>query len=70
MIRSLVTATQTKPGVLAESTDLEPHQKITALRVIERKRKMQQAISRMKMTGKVVIAMNRASGEVVFEKGK
>lgn len=70
MIRSLVTATQTKPVVLAESTDLEPHQKITALRAIERKRKMQQAISRMKMTGKVVMAMNRASGEVVFEKGK
>ena len=70
MIRSLVTATQTKPGVLAESTDLEPGQKITALRAIERKRKTQQAISRMKMTGKAVMVMNKAGGEMVFEKGK
>jgi len=70
VIRSLVTATQTKPGVLAESTDLEPGQKITALRAIEKRRKTQQAISRMKMTGKVVMVMNRASGEVVFEKRK
>ena len=70
MIRSLVTATQTKLGVLAESTELEPGQRITALRAIERERKTQQAISRVKMAGKVVMVMNRASGEVVFEKGK
>ena len=70
MIQSLVTATQTKPGVLVESTGLEPRQKITALRAVERKRKTQQAISRMNMTGKVAMAMNRAGGEVVFEKGE
>lgn len=70
MIQSLVTATQTKPGVLAKLTDLEPGQRITALRAIERERKAQQAISRMKMTGKVVMVMNRASGDVVFVKGK
>lgn len=62
--------TQTKPGVLAESMGLETRQKITALRAVERKRKKKQAISRMKMIGKVVMVMNRASGEVVFEKGK
>ena len=38
MIRSPVTATRTKPGVLAESTELELGQRITALRAIERER--------------------------------
>ena len=53
VIRSLVTATQTKLGVLAKLTDLELGQRITALRAIERERKTQQAILRMKITEKL-----------------
>ena len=54
--------TQTKAGVLAESKDNRSEG--------DRKEKTQQAISRMKMTGKVVMVMKKASGEVIFEKGK